>query len=510
MKLDRRGALRLGAATGASAAALAVSGCSVITRRLTKVGPPESVDLPAADVAPIARLLNRAAFGPAPGQAAEVAATGIERWLDRQLNPDDEDSPIVTLRLVGLEALQIHAVELEDIAKEEVLRQLQQAAILRSVYSQWQLRERMVDLWSNHLNIYARKGNGFYFKPTDELKVVRANALGKFPDLLRASAHSPAMLMYLDNQVNRKKDSKGAGANENYARELMELHTLGVHGGYSQKDVQEVARCLTGWTVEDRFLHARGTFRFNPDLHDPSAKAVLGVHIPAKTDSAREVSYKGVKMPAGQVDGEQVLELLAAHPGTAKFISHKIARYFLGEAAPAWEPRLTEIYLKTGGDIREMIRPLILSDELRAGPPILKRPFDFMVSALRATNADTDANRAIQDHLSKMGQPLYQWPMPDGYPDKTTAWTGSLLARWNFALALMTGGIGGTTLDLPSLKVTESGGKAANRELVELILAAKAEAKSVQPILAKLDALPRAKVNERAALLLASPEFQWR
>lgn len=506
MKLARRDALRLGAAAGASAAAVGLSGCSFITRRLTKVGPPATVDLPNIDVTPIARLLNRAAFGPAPGQAAEVAALGVESWLDRQLSPLEEDSPVVALRLSSLEALQIHAVELEDIAKEEVLRQLQQAAILRAVYSRWQLRERMVDLWSNHFNIYARKGNGFYFLPTDELNVVRAHALDTFPALLRASAHSPAMLMYLDNQVNRKKDAKGAGANENYARELMELHTLGVHGGYTQKDVQEVARCLTGWTVETRFLHAKGTFRFDPDLHDCGAKTVLGTTIPPTGDPAREVTYKGVKMPAGRVDGERVLDILATHPGTAKFIAHKIARYFLGDGADTWTPRLAAIYQKTGGDIKEMIRPLLLSEELRSGPPILKRPFDFLVSALRATNADTDANRAIQDQLAKMGQPLYQWPMPDGYPDKTTAWTGSLLARWNFAVALMTAGLPGTTVDLPSLKITDSAGKSANRDLVELILATK----SNPSILGKLGALPHSKVSERAALVLASPEFQWR
>jgi uncharacterized protein (DUF1800 family) len=506
VKLGRRDALRIGAAAGATAAA-GLTGCSVITRRLTKVGPPASVELPRLDVAPIARLLNRAAFGPQPGQAAEVAAIGIERWLDRQLNPTDEDSPVVALRLSSLEALQIHAAELEDLPQHEVLRQLQQAAILRAVYSRWQLRERMVDLWSNHFNIYARKGNGSYFKPVDDLRVIRTHALDTFPALLRASAHSPAMLMYLDNQVNRRKDAKGAGANENYARELMELHTLGVHGGYTQKDVQEVARCLTGWTVEDRYLHARGTFRFDPMLHDSGAKTVLGVRIAPTSDPAREVLYNGVRMAAGQVDGERVLDILATHPRTAKFVAHKVARYFLGDGAPAWEPRLAAIYTKTGGDIREMIRPLLVSEELRSGPPILKRPFDFLVSALRVTNADTDANQPVQTHLAQMGQPLYQWPMPDGYPDKTAAWTGSLLARWNFALALMTAGVPGTTVDLPSLKVTDAA-NTANHELIELIHATKAD--RANPLLGRLDSLPRLAVNERAALLLAAPEFQWK
>jgi len=388
------------------------------------------------------------------------------------------------------------------------------------VYSRHQLRERMVDLWSNHFNIYARKGLGSYFMPTDEWNVIRSHALDTFPSLMRASAHSPAMLMYLDNQINRKKDAKGAGANENYARELMELHTLGVHGGYSQKDVQEVARCLTGWTVEDRFLHAKGRFRFDPEKHDCGAKMVLGTRIPPCEDPAKQVTYKGVEMPAGQVDGERVLDILAAYPATAKFVSHKIARYFLGEGAESWEPKLTEIYLKTGGDIKAMLRPLLLSEELKSGPPILKRPFDFTVSALRALNADTDANKPLQAQLTTMGQPLYQWPMPDGYPDKTTAWTGSLLARWNFATALLGEGVRGTTLDLKSLNVKDAAGTASNRTLIELILAQPAKLDSVKSLLEKLDAhhsrvvrsgdKQRSPSVECAALLLASPEFQWR
>ncbi len=523
MKLNRREALGLSVAAGAGVAATTLTGCSQITRRLTQVQPPATIELPRLEVAPIARLLNRAAFGPLPGQAAEVAAVGVEQWIDRQLNPTDEDSEIVALRLSSLEALQVHAAELTDLPQHEVLRQLQQAAILSAVYSRHQLRERMVDLWSNHFNIYARKGLGSYFMPTDELNVIRAHALDTFPSLMRASAHSPAMLMYLDNQINRKKDAKGAGANENYARELMELHTLGVHGGYTQKDVQEVARCLTGWTVEDRFLHARGRFRFDAEKHDSGAKIILGIRIPPCGDPAKEVTYKGVKMPAGQVDGERVLEILAEHPATARFIAHKIARYFLGDNAvvtSVWEPKLADIYLKTGGDIKAMLRPLLLSEELQTGPPILKRPFDFTVSALRAVNADTDANKALQAQLTTMGQPLYQWPMPDGYPDKTTAWTGSLLARWNFSVALLSGGIGGTSLDLKSLKVTDMAGTEANRTLVELILAKPSDSESVKPLLAKLDAhlaritrsadKKRSPSVECAALLLASPEFQWR
>lgn len=514
MRLKRRDCLRLGAAAGAGAALSNAVGCSRIVNRLTAPKPPETIELPTIAAEPIARLLNRAGFGPTPGQVKKVAEIGIERYVTLLLNPDDDEDEILKLRLAGLEALQIHSSELMDLPQHEVLRQMQQAALLRSVYSRHQLRERMVDFWSNHFNIYARKGNGAYFQPTDQLRVIREHALGTFPDMLRASAHSPAMLMYLDNQVNRRKDAKGAGANENYARELMELHTLGVHGGYTQKDVQEVARCLTGWTVEDRFLHAKGTFRFDADRHDFGEKTVLGQHIPVVD---RRKAEDGVK------DGDRVLDILTAHPMTAKYISHKLCRYFFGEGelADKWTAPTAETYLKTNGDIKAMLRPILLSDDLKQGPPILKRPFDFSVSALRALNADTDGNKTLQEHLGHMGQPLYQWPMPDGYPDKTTAWTGSLLARWNFTVSLLSGGIPGTAVNLAGLRVEKSTPpRQAADTLLELTLAQKATAETVQPLRAKLHAHAERIVKqsagkrsaplECAALLLSGPEFQWR
>jgi len=516
MKVNRRDCLRLGALAGAACGGAALlSGCHAL-RRYTGPELPSSVALPTGDAGTrhAVSLLNRAAFGPTPGEVEKVAALGAERWVDEQLNPDDDEDTFLTLRLRGLEVFQVHAGERGDLADHEILRQLQQAALLRAIYSRHQLRERMVEFWSNHFNIYARKGFGLYFKPTDEQDVIRKHALGRFPDLVRASAHSPAMLAYLDNQVNSKRDpTTGAGANENYARELMELHTLGVHGGYTQKDVQEVARCLTGWTIENRFLRARGAFRFDPDLHDDGPKTVLGVPIPPG---------------GGKKDGDRVLEIVSKHPSTARFISSRICRYFLGEAADTWTEKLADIYRKTDGDIKAMLRPLLLSDELRSGPPILKRPFDFVVSALRATAADTNASTPLQEHLARMGQPLYQWPMPDGYPDKTSAWLGSVLARWNFAFALLSGSIAGTRVDLPALvravqtdtRHPTPDTRAKADALIGLILSQPADSKAVRPLREKIHAhlvsAPRSDrnveplLNETAALLIASPPFQWR
>jgi hypothetical protein len=230
-----------------------------------------------------------------------------------------------------------------------------------------------------------------------------------------------------------------------------------------------------------------------------------------------------VTIPAGGgvKDGEQVLDILAKHPSTAHFISHKICRYFLGDAADTWTGRLAAIYLETGGDVKAMLRPLLLSDELRQGPPILKRPFDFAVSALRALNANTDGNKPLQESLAGMGQPLYQWPMPDGYPDKTSAWTGSLLARWNFGTALMNGRIAGTSVDLAGLRVSDAVDDHQKVDtLLELVLARPADSEAARPLREKLRAhsasvhrsgdKQRSVPIECAALLLASPEFQWR
>lgn len=463
---------------GASAATLA--GCARIARRLDDDLPPD-LRIPGGDVRPAVRLLNRAGFGPRPGQLAAIEAHPLEAWVDQQLLADDSESTGLSLQLSRLEALRIDGMELRDIPESEILRQLSQAAILRATYSKWQLRERMVDFWTNHFNIYGRKGLAAYRKTTDDVDVIRRHALGTYPALLRASAHSAAMLAYLDNRQN----IRGA-ANENYARELMELHTLGVHGGYTQQDVQEVARCFTGWTVEDRFLRHAGAFRFDDERHDHGPKTVLGHEIPGG---------RGIE------DGEQVLTILVEHPACARFIATKLCRYFLGRNDSPWVEKLARIYSETGGDIPSMLKPLLLSEELLRGPGVVKRPFDFVVSALRALDATTDARQHLQRHLEAMGQPLFEWPMPDGYPDRTSAWTGSLLSRWNFAFSLVRGQIADTSVDLQRLQERLAGDAVA--EFTALAMPGEGDAR-LRSAAQSHDA------GTVAALALCSPEFQWR
>lgn len=435
-----------------------------------------------------AQLLNRAAFGRSLQDLESLERLGKDAWLAEQLKApthDDDESLALRWRLNGLEVFRTPAYELRDTPQKMVLEQLSRSAILRATYSKWQLRERLCDFWANHLNIYARKvysaphrnnvsAELMYLLPTDLKTVVRANALGRVHDVIGASMKSSAMLGYLDQQV-----SDARHPNENYARELLELHTLGVDGGYSQRDVMEVARCLTGWTIEDRFLSGwkltdglshrqTGAVYFDPHRHDDGEKVVLGEKIPAG---------------GGESDATKVLEIVLKHPSAARFLSRKLVHYFYGDDAQAegLTAKVGETYTKTDGSIRAMVETLLKSPELEHAPPILKRPFDFTVSALRATNALTDGSQGVQEHLTRMGQPLYEWPMPDGYPEKTQAWTGSLLARWNFANALTSGGVAATQIDQ----------------------------EAASTLLAPLPAFS-GKPEERLALALASPEFQWR
>lgn len=471
--MDRREFLAI---MGVAGTAGALSGCGPLARRVApkhapyagpaRVPPPENV-----------RLVNRTTFGANRESLDRLKLVGKAAFIDEQLRADLPEERALHLQLANLEALALTGVELSDQPQGEVLRQLCQAAIVRAVYSRNQLHERMVDFWTNHFAIYAKKQYSAWRKPEDDLKVVRENALGSFPEMVRASAHSPAMLVFLDNQMNRV-----GVATENYARELLELHTLGVDGGYTFKDVKEVARCFTGWTVEDRFLHPRGRFRFNADLHDRGAKVVLGHRIPAG---------------GGVEDGERVLDIVINHPSTARHISRKLCRHFLGEAGDAWVDRTAATYTRTHGSISDMIRPILESDDLLTSPPVVRRPFDFVVAALRALEATTDGGRGLQRALALMGQPLFEWPMPDGYPADAAAWSGSMLARWNFASALVAGRIPGTTVDLKAL------GFAGNKRLAEVV-----------PTVLDVDAhdrraLAKGTASSRLAVALMSPEFQW-
>ncbi len=331
-----------------------------------------------------------------------------------------------------------------------VVTELQRAKLLRAVYSERQLNEVVVDFWENHFSIYANKDADRWLLTGFDRDAIRPFAFARFRDLLGATAHSPAMLFYLDNwqssvlreypATKDKPARKSGGINENYARELMELHTLGVDGGYTQKDVQEVARCFTGWSI--RNPNQEGLFIYNPGQHDNGEKTVLGTRIVAG---------------GGIGDAEKVLDILAKHPSTAHFIATKLTRRFIGDNPPKTVvDRASQVFLRTDGSIRETLRSIIESPEFSSPTAYhakVRTPFEYVAASLRATSAETDANRPILDWVSKMGQPIFGRVTPDGYPDMSTEWLSNndLLARFNFSVALSANKIIGTKIDAKKL-----------------------------------------------------------
>jgi uncharacterized protein (DUF1800 family) len=408
--------------------------------------------------------------------------------------------------------------------------ELQMSRILRAVYSERQLQEVMVDFWTNHFNVYAAKGADRWLLISYDRDTIRPHTLGKFYDLLLADAESPAMLFYLDNvqsvSPNAQQQRPGAGRgplaglrlpnnpqpqsppaqqqrrgiNENYARELMELHTLGVDGGYTQKDVQEVARCFTGWTIiaprgagaaaqavmngpmAEMARTRPGTFIFRPGVHDNGEKMVLGHKIPAGG---------GVK------DGLMVLDILAHHPSTAKFIATKLVRRFIAdEPPPALVDRVAQTFVKTDGDIREMLRTIFFSPEFNSADAYrakVKRPFELAISAIRTLGADTNGGPQFHQWIQRMGQPLYGFQTPNGYSDVAENWvnTGALLERMNFALALVSNRIPGTRVDLSKLMSDAKPGAAIDKtrlldRLVGVIVGGEISAKTRDTLLKQL------------------------
>jgi uncharacterized protein (DUF1800 family) len=481
MRVSRRQALGLGAAATGTAL---LTGCGRLTSLAERDRGP--VAPPSVQLDPAVRYLSRLGYGPRPGEAEEADKAGLNHWARRQMEPGEEPMSLM-LAVRRLEAYHLSPFELRDLPVEHVLAQAQMAKILLAAHSPWQMRERLVDFWGNHFNIYASKGLSAYRIPWDERTVIREKVFGSFGGMLRASAKSTAMLVYLDQQA-----SHYGNPNENYARELLELHTLGVDGGYTQQDVMEVARCFTGWTEERRFLRPKGQFRFDPELHDKGEKVVLG----------HRISGGGVE------EGEKVLQILLEHPATARHLAGKLASYFVGEeAAETLAPRLEKRFAETNGQMKPVLKEIAESPELLEGPPTPKRPFDFMVGTLRTLDGTTDGGEAVRRALEQMGQPPYQWPMPDGYPMEAEAWGNSLLGRWNFVLDLLENQVEGTSVDAARLqgRYGFSGKDGAHA----VAFGKSAEQPSQQALRQAVEA-ETDDFNQRVALYLCSPENQWR
>jgi uncharacterized protein (DUF1800 family) len=394
----------------------------------------------------ITHLLNRIAFGARPGDVDSVRRTGIEEYIHRQLHPAELDDQVAETLLADVPSIRMTTGQLLEKyprpaqaarqmrpamnVPQQILQELQAQKIIRAVHSSRQLQEVMTDFWFNHFNVFWGKNADRWFTTDYEMNAIRPHVLGKFRNLLSATAKSPAMLFYLDNHLS----SSIKGINENYGRELMELHTLGVDGGYTQKDVQEVARALTGWTIDRP--NRSGVFSFRPRMHDEGEKIVLGHRINA----------------GGIRDGEAVLDLLANHSSTASFISAKLVRKFVSDEPPQkLVHEVAEVYRKSDGDIRDMMKAILTSKEFNSSAATgakTKTPFEYAASAIRTLDGSTDGSRAVGQAIGRMGQPLYQCQPPAGYPDRGEYWMsdGAVLERLNFAVALAANKIPGTTV----------------------------------------------------------------
>jgi uncharacterized protein (DUF1800 family) len=443
----------------------------------------------------IAHALNRIAYGPRPGDVERVRKMGLRDYIEQQLKPDSINDSAANGRVQHLTSIamsqeeiferypdpqrltqqlgirnpnqgdnvQANRAKLQEYMTANMLQRPQQLLqelvahkVLRAVYSERQLQEVMTDFWYNHFNVHWDKGADRWLTTDYEMTAIRPHVLGKFKDLVLATAKSPAMLFYLDNHLSSVPSPQAQaalrraapnlrrqqGINENYARELMELHTLGVDGGYTQKDVTEVARAFTGWTIDRPRVSAN--FIFRPQMHDRGEKVVLG---------------KRIRANGGMEDGEQVIDILVNHPSTAQFIATKLVRRFVSDDPPeSLVTRVAATYRKTDGDIREMLRTIFFSEEFMSPEAFAqktKTPFEYVVSSIRALGGDTFANnQQLPRAIAQMGQPLYQYQAPTGFPDRADYWTsdGAIVARLNFAVALTSNRIPDTRISLNGFK----------------------------------------------------------
>lgn len=470
---------------------------------------PDDPTLPAPD--PLHTLLGRACYGISQAAWDRAKALDYVGWLQEQLDPALDDSQVEAevatyFPRVGMSAAQLLADVQLNSNPQRAATELRGAALHRQLTSPRQLFETMVEFWGDHFNIATTATPESFYKVVDDREVIRAHAFGYFRDMLQASARSLAMLYYLDNVSNR-----ASGPNENYARELMELHTLGVDGGYTEQDVAEVARCFTGWTVTGVGQGAP-VFAFVASRHDNGPKTVLGSAIPAG---------------GGINDGIGVLDLLAAHPSTARYIATRLCQRFIGDA-----PQSTAVdavaasFTASGGHLPTVMTTLFGSAEfISSYDRKIRRPADYLLACLRATAATLGASyqTALQSRLNALGQLPFRWPTPDGYPDEFGDWvnSGAMLNRWNFAFALVENRLSGMTVDVPGLLAGANTPalivvRLADRLLHRTLSGADADALvlfaanggSIDRVLSASEATARGR--EVAGLLLSSPYFNYR
>lgn len=474
----------------------------------------------AADGVPVGELsrraavhaLNRLGFGPRPGDIDRVLARGVEPWIDDQLNPgpDGMDFRLAGFRTLGYTTAQVVAAYNADNGSlGPIQREYDTAVFIRAVHSDNQLQEALAHFWFNHFNVYRRDGFVRLSQMAYDRDAIRPNVLGTFAGLLRATAHHPAMMDYLDNAENRApvvvNGVLRAGINENYARELMELHTVGVDAGYDQDHVYELARALTGWGIDNR--GGNGGFLFRANQHDRGAKRLFDLDLPANAAG-----------DDGKSDGDKAIATYSVHPKTAQFISYKLAvRFVSDDPSPDLVAKGASTFLDTGGSIRDVVRTLVASKEFWAeafSPTKYSTPYEFTIRSLRAVNATVTDSRDLNARLVSMGMELFNCIPPTGWEDRGADWlnASSHLQRMNFALALTTDPMGGVSIDLrPLVEGVDATNPAAvagsvNRHIfggrlsqASLEAASRIAPRGGAPV-----------VNRVMGVLLAGPDFQVR
>ncbi|RME75308.1 MAG: DUF1800 domain-containing protein [Planctomycetota bacterium] len=492
-----------------------------------------------------AHVLSRLTFGARPGEVDRVAALGWKAWVEKQLHPEKIDDSACERRLAGFKSLHMTNREIIDTfrqkprddsqaekrrvnqLKQQPARELVQATLIRALYSERQLFEVMCNFWRNHFNVDVSKNACRFFTVNYEQDVIRKHVFGRFEDMLLASAKHPAMLVYLDNVLSQRplsEDEKkllaqpGAdknrrlqrlarerGLNENYARELLELHTLGVDNGYTQRDVRELARVLTGWTVD---AGPRGSFgfRFRAGVHDQGAKRVLGMVVGGRS------RIRGV------AEGEVIIRKLARDPRTAHFIARKLCVYLVTDNPPEdLVERIAGVFLDTKGDLREVTRAIILDpaffDPRYVGTKF-RTPFEFTVAALRATGAEVRKPKRVLQALKIMRQPIYQCADPTGYYDTREAWLdpGVLALRWQLALDLVGRGRAAIRIDWRAFARGADEDRPLSVQLVHRLMpfgVGERTFRVLRETERRMQGMPRRAVVQRlVALLIGSPEFQ--
>lgn len=514
----------------------------------------------------ISQLFDRLTYGARPGDQEKLrprGEAGLKAWIENQLQPasiedSDVERKLASLPSLGLSPAQLlqtyrkpedvalgMGIKAEDFKKNEdlkreirakigedrlpdaIVREQTAQRLIRAVESRRQLQEVLVDFWLNHFNIDISKGDEKWMLPDFERTVIRAHAFGKFGDLLRAAARHPAMLVYLDNQASESEvdypslekwertgrkgpepKHRNNGINENYARELLELHTLGVDGGYGQTDVTALARILTGWSVENPKVNP--TFKFKERVHDRGEKEFLGHEFPAG---------QGIE------EGERALDLILNQPSTARFVSTKLARYFVADSPPqGLIDRMVKVWHKTDGDLRSVYREVLESPEFWSRASYrakVKKPLQFVVSSVRALGGELDVKGDLPKFLAAMGEEPYRCAPPTGYPDVAGAWVnpGAMISRLNFAINVANNRIEGVYAVLPALSHRPTSAakliEGVEKRLLHERLSPASQAVVLRQFEGQTWAMADGEVRpinltKATALILGSPEFQRR